>query len=113
MANPDYVTNIENSDYVIKSIPKYNLTKGINEKKYRFISEQITQNLPKINDWLDDEFIKSNKLLEWNEAIKRLHNSTDSKNIQSNSFRRLAFDEICANFITLSKNRNRIKKKRK
>ena len=112
MANPDYVTNIENSDYVIKSIPKYNLTKGINEKKYRFISEQITQNLPKINDWLDDEFIKSNKLLEWNEAIKRLHNSTDSKNIQSNSFRRLAFDEICANFITLSKNRNRIKKKK-
>ena len=112
MTNPDYVTNIENSDYVIKSIPKYNLTKGINEKKYRFISEQITQNLPKINDWLDDEFIKSNKLLEWNEAIKRLHNSTDSKNIQSNSFRRLAFDEICANFITLSKNRNRIKKKK-
>ena len=112
MANPDYVTDIENSDYVIKSIPKYNLTKGINEKKYRFISEQITQNLPKINDWLDDEFIKSNKLLEWNEAIKRLHNSTDSKNIQSNSFRRLAFDEICANFITLSKNRNRIKKKK-
>ena len=112
MTNPDYVTNIENSDYVIKSIPKYNLTKGINEKKYRFISEQITQNLPKINDWLDDEFIKSNKLLDWNEAVKRLHNSTDSKNIQSNSFRRLAFDEICANFITLSKNRNRIKKKK-
>ena len=112
MTNPDYVTNIENSDYVIKSIPKYNLTKGINEKKYRSISEQITQNLPKINDWLDDEFVKSNKLLKWNEAIKRLHNSTDSKNIQSNSFRRLAFDEICANFITLSKNRNRIKKKK-
>ena len=112
MTNPDYVTNIENSDYVIKNIPKYNLTKGINEKKYRFISEQITKNLPKINDWLDDEFVKSNKLLEWNETIKRLHNSTDSKNIQSNSFRRLAFDEICANFITLSKNRKRIKRKK-
>tara|TARA_B100000989_G_scaffold284266_1_gene250918 strand:+ start:1197 stop:3248 length:2052 start_codon:yes stop_codon:yes gene_type:complete len=112
MTNPDYVTNIENSDYVIKNIPKYNLTKGINEKKYRFISEQITKNLPRINDWLDDEFVKSNKLLEWNETIKRLHNSTDSKNIQSNSFRRLAFDEICANFITLSKNRKRIKRKK-
>ena len=29
---PDYVTSIENEKYVIKNIPKYNLTKGINEK---------------------------------------------------------------------------------
>ena len=112
MTNPDYVTNVENSSYVMKNIPKYYLTKGINEKKYRLISDQIINNLPKINDWLEDDFIKSNKLLEWNETIKQLHNSTDSKNIQSNSFRRLAFDEICANFITLSQNRKRIKKKK-
>ena len=32
------------------------------------------------------------------------------KNIQSNSFRRLVFDELCANFLTLSENRKRIKK---
>ena len=39
ITNPDYVTPIENKDYVVKNIPKYNLTKGINEKKYRSISE--------------------------------------------------------------------------
>ena len=32
ITNPDYVTNLENQDYVVKNIPKYNLTKGINEK---------------------------------------------------------------------------------
>ena len=32
ITNPDYVTKLENQDYVVKSIPKYNLTKGINEK---------------------------------------------------------------------------------
>ena len=41
ITNPDYVTTVENKDYVIKNIPKYNLTKGINEKKYRSISEQV------------------------------------------------------------------------
>ena len=40
MTNPDYVTTLDNQEYVVKNIPKYNLTKGINEKKYRLISEQ-------------------------------------------------------------------------
>ncbi len=113
ITNPDYVTDVKNQEYVVKNIQKYNLTKGINEKKYRFISEQVTQNLPFIDDWLNKEFIKSNRMLDWNEAIKRLHNSKESKNNQSLSYRRLVFDEICANFITLSKNRKRIKKNKK
>ena len=57
ITNPDYVTTVENQDYVVKNIPKYNLTKGINEKKYRSISEKIISNIPEINDWLDDQFI--------------------------------------------------------
>ena len=112
ITNPDYVTSAENQSYVAKNIPKYNLTKGINEKKYRIICEQAINNLPKIRDWLSDQFIKSNRMIGWNEAISRLHNSDDSKNNQSHSFRRLVFDEICANFITLSKNRKRIKRKK-
>ena len=110
ITNPDYVTTLDNQEYVIKNIPKYNLTKGINEKKYRSISEQVINNLPEIDDWIDKSFIKNNKLIDWNEGIKQLHNSKDGKNNQSNSFRRLVFDELCANFLTLSSNRQRIKK---
>ena len=62
---------------------------------------------------VDDEFIKKNNLLDWNTTIIKLHKSEESKNIKSKSFRRLAFDEICANFLTLSKNRKRIKSKKK
>ena len=112
MTNPDYVTTLENQEYVAKNIPKYNLTKGINEKKYRNISEQVINNLPKIDDWLDKNFIKENKLVSWNECIKKLHNSNDGKNNQSSSFRRIVFDELCANFLTLSENRKRIKIKK-
>ena len=112
ITNPDYVTTLENQEYVAKNIPKYNLTKGINEKKYRNISEQVINNLPKIDDWLDKNFIKENKLVSWNECIKKLHNSNDGKNNQSSSFRRIVFDELCANFLTLSENRKRIKIKK-
>ena len=112
ITNPDYVTGVENQEYVVKNIPKYSLTKGINEKKYRSISEQVIKNLPYVNEWLDELFIKKNNLLNWNESIKKLHETDDAKNIKSRSYRRLAFDEICANFLTLSENRKRIKKEK-
>ncbi len=110
ITNPDYVTSLENEDYVIKNIPKYSLTKGVNEKKYRSISEQVINNIPVIDDWLEDNFIKKNDLISWNESIKKLHTSNEAKNIQSKSFRRLVFDELLANFLSLSENRKRIKK---
>ena len=113
ITNPDYVTTLDKQDFVVKNIPKYNLTKGINEKKYRIISEQVINNIPKIKDWLDNNFIKINNLLNWNDSIRKLHNSIDSKNNQSKSFRRIVFDELCANFFTLSENRKRIKKEKK
>ena len=113
MTDPDYVTSLENQEYVIKNIPKYSLTKGINEKKYRSISEQVINNLPNIDDWLDQDFIKKNNFIDWNSCIKNLHKSKESKDDQSKSFRRLVFDELCANFISLSKNRQRIKIKKK
>ena len=110
ITNPDYVTTLDNQEYVVKNIPKYNLTKGINEKKYRFISEQVINNLPSVEDWLDVKFIKENNLINWNDGIKSLHTSKAAKNSLSKSFRRLVFDELCANFFALSENRRRIKK---
>ena len=112
ITNPDYVTTLDNQEYVTKNIPKYNLTRGINEKKYRLISEQVINNIPNIPDWLDKSFIEKNNLLNWNESIKKLHNSKDSKNNLSKSFRRIVFDELCANFFSLSENRKKIKKNR-
>ena len=88
------------------------MTKGINEKKYRSISENVINNLPIVDDWLDSNFIKDNNLLNWNESISKLHYSTDSKKNTSKSFRRLVFDELCANFLVLSENRKKIKKEK-
>ncbi len=110
ITNPDYVTSLGNQKYVTKNIPKYTLTKGINEKKYRNISEQVINSLPNVDDWLSLKFIEENNLINWNDGIKRLHNSIDAKKNEAKSYRRLVFDELCANFLTLSENRKRIKK---
>ncbi len=112
ITNPDYVTNIKNQNYVVQNIPKYNLTKGINEKKYRSISEQVIKNIPLIEDWLEKDFIEENNLINWNESIINLHKSEKSRNHNSKYFRRLVFDELCANFLSLSENRKRVRKKK-
>ena len=109
ITNPDYVTSLENKEYVQKLIPKYSLTKGINEKKYRTISDQVINNLPEIEDWYEDNFLKEQNFLSWKENIIALHKTKDSQNNLSNSYKRLVFDEIYANFLVLSNNRKKIK----
>ncbi len=113
ITNPDYVTTLDKEEYVKKKIPKYSLTKGINEKKYRLISDQVIENLPEVKDWFDNQFLKENNFLNWKENIIALHSTKDSQNNRSKTYRRLVFDEICANFLILSENRKKIKKKKK
>ena len=59
---------------------------------------------------MEKDFIKKHNLINWNKSIENLHKSKDAKNLNSQSYRRLVFDELCANFLTLSENRKRIKK---
>ena len=51
-------------------------------------------------------------LNDWNESIINLHNSEKSRDNSSKSFRRIVFDELCANFLTLSENRKRVRKRK-
>jgi ATP-dependent DNA helicase RecG len=113
ITNPDYVTSLEKEKYVKQIIPKYSLTKGINEKKYRLISDQVINNLPDIKEWYESHFLKKNNFLNWKENIIALHKSKDAQNNLSKTYKRLAFDEIFANFLVLSENRKKIKKKKK
>ena len=45
ITNPDYVTNLDNQDYVIRNIPKYKLTKGVTEKKYDHLASKLLKML--------------------------------------------------------------------
>ena len=47
-------------------------------KKISFTSEQVIKNIPLIDDWLDNDFIKNN-LNNWNESISNLHSSEKTK----------------------------------
>ena len=107
------MTTLDKEKYVKQVIPKYSLTKGINEKKYRLISEQVIKDLPNVKEWYEKDFLKKNNFLSWKENIITLHKTKEGQDNLSRSYKRLAFDEICANFLVLSENRKKIKKKKK
>ena len=113
ITNPTYVEKIEQIELVKKIIPKYSLTEGLSEKIYSNIIEQVFINIPEIDEWHDKNFIKKMNFFSWKDSIKRLHTSKLEKDLNSNYLKRLAYDEIFANLLFNSQNRNRIKKIKK
>jgi len=110
ITNPDYITSVGNKDYVQKLIPKYSLTEGLNEKSYRKIIDQVLDSLPNINEWHSKSFLLQMNFSSWEKSILNLHQENSIKDINSNFYRRLAYDEILSHLLVLSDNRKKIKR---
>jgi ATP-dependent DNA helicase RecG len=113
ITNPTYVEKIEQIELIKKITPKYSLTEGLSEKIYSKIIENVFNKISEIDEWHDKEFVKKMNFLSWRESIKKLHNSKIEKDLNSNYLKRLAYDEIFANLLFHSNNRNKIKKVKK
>ena len=113
ITNPSYVEKIEQIELVKKIMPKYSLTEGLSEKVYSKIIKKVFDKMPQIEEWHDKNFIKEMNFLSWKDSIKKLHFSEVQKDLRSNYLKRLAYDEIFANLLFHSANRNKIKKIKK
>ena len=113
ITNPTYIANTENIDGIKKIIPKYSLTEGLKEKTYRNIIEKVIKQIPDIDEWHEEIFLKRMGFLSWKKSIENLHNPKSEKNLNSIFFKRIAYDEIFANLLFLSNNRHKIKKIKK
>jgi len=113
ITNPTYVEKIGQIELIKKITPRYSLTEGLSEKIYSKIIERVFIELPDIEEWHDESFIKKMNFLNWKDSIKKLHNSKIEKDLNSNYLMRLAYDEIFANLLFNSNNRNKIKKIKK
>ncbi len=111
ITNPTYVS--QQNNIVEKIHNKYSLTEGISEKIYNKIIEQILNNLPILNEWLDEKILKKFNNEKWNNSILKLHDAKNIGNFKSDFYRRLAFDEILASFLISSEIRKKIKKIKK
>ena len=111
ITNPKYVSS---DSYLIKDKHnKYSLTEGISEKVYNNIIKQVLSNIPKIEEWHEEEILKKFDYISWNDSIVELHKPENVGKYKSNYYERLAFDEILASFLVNSEIRKKIKKIKK
>ena len=112
ITNPQYVVTIDKESYVNKIIPKYSLTEGLTEKVYRKLIDQVLENIEDISEWHDRKVLRKIGNVGWYKSIVSMHQD-NKNNFTSNFYRRLAYDEILANFLVLSQVRHKIKKRKK
>jgi len=112
ITNPAYVVPVEKENYVNKIIPKYSLTEGLTEKIYRKLIEQVLNKVTELEEWHNKEILKKIGNVSWAKSVFYLHDKKGG-DLNSQYYRRLAYDEILSNMLVLSQIRKRIKKLKK
>ena len=112
ITNPEYVLPEEKENYVKKPIPKYSLTEGLTDKAYRKLVDQVLCKIEDLNEWHDSIILNKFNNVGWLESVKNLHLKDDTE-LNTNYYRRLAYDEILSNLLVLSQVRKKYKKIKK
>ena len=115
ITNPTYIKPLNQIEEIAKIFPKYSMTKGLLEKNYRKLIENVITKIDDNFEWHDKKFLKKNNFKSLKFTLNRLHNPKSNLDIFSNDFRRLAYDEILSNLLALYSARKvvKVKKKRK
>tara|TARA_B100000700_G_scaffold324862_1_gene432101 strand:- start:1561 stop:3615 length:2055 start_codon:yes stop_codon:yes gene_type:complete len=113
ITNPTYVKTLVNKEEITKIFPKYSLTEGLREKNYRKIILEVLNKIDEDYEWHNEAFLKKNNFNKLKKTFLNLHNPLKKIDIFSEDFRRLAYDEIFANLLTLFSARKSIKIKKK
>ena len=112
ITNPPYIVPQNKESYVNTIVQKYSLTEGITEKIYRKLIDQVFENINNIDEWHNKDSLNKIGNISWFDSIYKIHNSKEN-DLNANYYKRLAYDEILANFLVLSQIRKRVKKVQK
>ena len=113
ITNPTYIKELNSKKEITKVFPKYSLTEGLNEKIYRNIVYRVLQDFDASDEWYSDNFLKENNFRKLQKVLLNLHNPSTKKDLNSNDYRRLVYDEIFSNLIYLSTSRKIVRTKKK
>ena len=109
ITNPTYIKPINEINEIAKIFPKYSLTEGLTEKMYRKLISKVISKIDDKDEWYTKDFLTKNNFFNFKKTIINLHNPKNKINIKSKDYERLAYDEILANYLTLSSVRKNIK----
>ena len=114
ITHPSHIIETKGINEIKNIEPIYSLTAGLSQKIISKYIEQIIKNIPDLNEWIDEFYLKKYRFSNWKNSIVRIHNpdkieDTSNQNIYR---RRLAFDELLAHQLAIAIIRNYNQKKK-
>jgi len=115
ITNPDYIRSTDKGADIKKIMSKYPSISGVSDKTLQKIYSEEADNLSRIDEWHDLNFLNKMKWLSWPESLKRIHNPVYNEDVNKNSpyYERLAFDEIYSNLLIFNEIKKRLEKIKK
>ena len=112
MSHPDYIVRPSEADKLPLIETVYPLTAGISNKMLNKWIKQALQRVPKLPEWLNDEFLRRQNWVSFNQALLRAHHPRTAGDLLPTAPERmrLAYDELLANQLTLAIARQKVKK---
>ncbi len=104
MAHPDYVLAPNMASELPLYETQYPLSQGLSQKIARKAVMQALDNIPKMDEWLDNGFLQQQDWQSFNHCIEHLHRPVHPVDISKNSpvRQRLAYDELLAKQLAMA-----------
>ena len=114
MPHPDYVVNAYSPEQMPLIETVYPLTAGITNKMFNKYIFQALQNTPDLPEWLDEHMVQKEKYSSFKQSLWQAHHPQKFEDLSPNNIlrRRLAYDELLANQLSLAIVRQRMKKQK-
>lgn len=111
MPHPDYVVDADKPQQMPQIETIYPLTAGISNKMLNKLTAQALALTPPLPEWLDETIKKQHNFPSFNQALLETHHPWCPDDLSPNSpaRRRLAYDELLANQLSLTIVRERLK----
>ena len=114
MAHPEYIVDAAHPELMPQIETVYPLTAGVTNKMLNKIVMQAFRNLPDLPEWLDEKYLQREKFSSFKQSLWLAHHPQNFDDLSPNApaRRRLAYDELLANQISLAIVRQRLKKQK-
>ena len=111
MSHPDYAVDALRSEQMPLIETVYPLTAGVTNKMLNKQISQALERVPTLPEWLDEHYLAQQKWPAFKQALWAVHHPQNFADIESNApaRRRLAYDELLANQLSLAIVRGRMK----
>ena len=114
ITHPSHIIETKGINEIKNIEPIYSLTAGLSQKIISKYIEQIIKNIPDLNEWIDEFYLKKYRFSNWKNSIVKIHNPDKIEDISNQNIyrRRLAFDELLAHQLAIAIIRNYNQKKK-